>query len=240
MGEADIQFTGAGLASADHALRADLLRATAEPAGLAALLATVTGLAVARRITLPVERIIAVTRAMGRRQRTARVGQVTTPGELRELAAAFDQMADTLDRQDKLRRDLVADVAHELRTPVGVLEAGHEALLDGVAEPTPDQLASLRFAYGSAPEGPAAIASALAALSPALPRAVLRLRAACWYGWCIERSPASQARGGRVLGLDRPSSCWLCHHASSPKVQGSACGTPTMSRTITILASSRS
>jgi signal transduction histidine kinase len=53
-------------------------------------------------------------------------------------------MADTMDRQEQLRRDLVADVAHELRTPVAVLQAGHEALLDGLAEPTPDQLASLR------------------------------------------------------------------------------------------------
>jgi two-component system sensor histidine kinase BaeS len=43
-----------------------------------------------------------------------------------------------------VRRDLVADVAHELRTPVAVLQAGHEALLDGVADPTPEQLASLR------------------------------------------------------------------------------------------------
>jgi signal transduction histidine kinase len=53
-------------------------------------------------------------------------------------------MADTLDRQEQLRRALVADVAHELRTPIAVLQAGHEALLDGVAEPTPGQLASLR------------------------------------------------------------------------------------------------
>jgi two-component system, OmpR family, sensor histidine kinase BaeS len=99
---------------------------------------------VARRITRPVEKIIAVARAMGRGQRAARVGPVTGPGELRELAAAFDHMADTMDRQEKLRRDLVADVAHELRTPVAVLQAGHEALLDGLAEPTPGQLASLR------------------------------------------------------------------------------------------------
>jgi two-component system sensor histidine kinase BaeS len=98
----------------------------------------------ARRITRPVERVIAVTRAMGRGERTARIGDVSAPGELRELATAFDQMADTRDRQDQLRRDLVADVAHELRTPVAVLQAGHEALLDGVTEPTPDQLASLR------------------------------------------------------------------------------------------------
>ena len=143
-GQADVRFTGSGLASADHTLRTALLRAIFGAAGLAALLALLTGLAMARRITRPVERIIAVTRAMGRGERTARVGPITGPGEVRELAAAFDQMADTMDRQEQLRRDLVADVAHELRTPVAVLQAGHEALLDGVAEPTPGQLTSLR------------------------------------------------------------------------------------------------
>jgi two-component system, OmpR family, sensor histidine kinase BaeS len=143
-GDAVVRFTGAGLGSADRALEVALLRAIAGAAGLAALAAMLTGLAVARRITRPVEKIIAVTRAMGRGQRAARVGPVTGPGELRELATAFDQMADTLDRQEKLRRDLVADVAHELRTPVAVLQAGHEALLDGIAKPSAGQLASLR------------------------------------------------------------------------------------------------
>ena len=139
-----MRFTNSGLASADHALQSDLLRAIFGAAGLAAILALLTGLAMARRITRPVERIIAVTRAMGRGERAARVGAIAAPAELRELATAFDQMADTRDRQDQLRRNLVADVAHELRTPVAVLQAGHEALLDGITEPTPDQLASLR------------------------------------------------------------------------------------------------
>ena len=144
VGEAVVRFVNSGLASADRALQTDLLRAIFGAAGLAAVLALLTGLVMARRITRPVERIIAVTRAMGRGDHAARVGAVAAPGELRELATAFDQMADTRDRQDQLRRDLVADVAHELRTPVAVLQAGHEALLDGITEPTPDQLASLR------------------------------------------------------------------------------------------------
>ena len=144
VGETGVRFTGRGLASADHTLEIDLLRAIAGAAGLAALLAMLTGLGVSRRITRPVEQIIAVTRAVGRGQRAARVGTVTAPGELRELASAFDQMADTMDRQEQLRRDLVADVAHELRTPLAVLQAGHEALLDEITEPTPEQLASLR------------------------------------------------------------------------------------------------
>jgi two-component system sensor histidine kinase BaeS len=144
VGQAIVRFTRTGLAAADAALQTALWRAIAGAAGLAALLALLTGLAVARRITRPVEQLIAVTRTMGRGDRTARIGPISAPGEIGELATAFDLMADTLDRQEQLRHDLVADVAHELRTPIAVLQAGHEALLDGVAEPTPGQLASLR------------------------------------------------------------------------------------------------
>ena len=98
----------------------------------------------ARRITRPVTRLIAATRSMAAGDRTARVGEIHAADELRELAASFDQMAGTLDRQEQIRRNLVADVAHELRTPIAILQAGHEALLDGVAEPTPAELGSLR------------------------------------------------------------------------------------------------
>ena len=76
--------------------------------------------------------------------RAARTGEIRAPGEPRELAAAFDRMAGTLDRHEQIRRDLVADLAHEPRTPIAILQAGHEALLDGVAEPAPAELASLR------------------------------------------------------------------------------------------------
>jgi two-component system, OmpR family, sensor histidine kinase BaeS len=138
------RFSGSGLGTADHALRSALLRAVAAAAGLAALLALLSGVALARRLTRPVGQIISVARAMGGGVRSARVGEIRAPSELREMATALDQMADMLDRNEQVRRDLVADVAHELRTPVAVLQAGHEALVDGFAEPTPDQLASLR------------------------------------------------------------------------------------------------
>ncbi len=144
VGRVIVRFSRSGLAGTDDALRADLWRAIAGAAGLAALLAMLVALTVSRRITLPVARLIVAARAMGGGDRSARVGDVRGPGELRDLSEAFDQMADSLARQERLRRNLVADVAHELRTPIAVLQAGHEALLDGVAEPTPGQLASLR------------------------------------------------------------------------------------------------
>ena len=65
------------------------------------------------------------------------------PAELRELAVAFDQMADTLTAHEQVRRNLVADVAHELRTPVAVLQANTEALIDGLVAHTPEQTVSL-------------------------------------------------------------------------------------------------
>jgi two-component system, OmpR family, sensor histidine kinase BaeS len=136
--------SGSGLPAADQVLLTALLRAIIGAAGLAALVALLTGVGVARRITRPVTRLIAVTRAMARGDRAARAGEIRAPAELRELATAFDHMVDTLDQEEQIRRDLVADVAHELRTPIAILQAGHEALLDGVAEPTPTELASLR------------------------------------------------------------------------------------------------
>ena len=143
VGMVEVSLTAAGLGGADSVLRTALLRAIAGTSGLAALVALVAGLAVARRITRPVARLIRVTRAMASGDRSARAGKIKGPGELRELAATFDHMADTLDYEDQIRRDLVASVAHELRTPVAVLQAGHEALLDGLTAPTPHELGSL-------------------------------------------------------------------------------------------------
>jgi len=144
VGTAVVRFTGSGLGSTQPALRAALIRAAAAAAGLAALLALLAALLVARRLTRPVATIISVTRARGRGERSARIGQFRAPSEFREMGIALDEMADLLDRNEQVRRDLVADVAHEIRTPIAVLQAGHEALVDGFAEPTPDQLVSLR------------------------------------------------------------------------------------------------
>jgi signal transduction histidine kinase len=144
LGTATVRFTGSGLGAAAQAMRGALARAVIAAAGLAALLALLAGLGVSRHLARPVARIISVTRARASGERDARVGDLRGPGELRELAAAIDSAADRLDRNEQLRRDLVADLAHELRTPVAVLQAGHEALVDGLAEPSPAELGSLR------------------------------------------------------------------------------------------------
>ncbi|MDQ3679905.1 MAG: ATP-binding protein [Actinomycetota bacterium] len=143
VGTTRVGFATGGLPSAERHLRDILIATVAAGAGLAALLALGAAIVVSRRITRPIVALTAAARAMESGDRTARVGNVAASGELRDLAAAFDRMAEALGREDELRRALVADVAHELRTPLTVLQGSLEAMTDGVLEATPQQLASL-------------------------------------------------------------------------------------------------
>jgi len=70
--------------------------------------------------------------------------QIRSQDEIGELGQAFNQMAQSLARQETLRRNLMADIAHELRTPLTVIRSDLEALLDGVYKPTPEALGSLQ------------------------------------------------------------------------------------------------
>ncbi len=112
---------------------------------LAALapLVIVAAYLMARRITRPVARLTEAAQAMAVGKSGARVEDVQGVREFDALASAFNVMAGTLERQDQLRRRLVADVAHELRTPIAVLQAWVEAMIDGVADLTPENLSAL-------------------------------------------------------------------------------------------------
>jgi signal transduction histidine kinase len=68
---------------------------------------------------------------------------VRTKDELGQLAHSFNQMADALARDQQLRRNMIADVAHELRTPLSVIQGNLEAMLDGLLEPSPQEIAVL-------------------------------------------------------------------------------------------------
>ena len=118
-------------------------RARLMAGGIAAVLAFIVSLIVARAITAPLEKLLAAVRARGAGVRAALVKPNRGTGVIRELIESFNATNITLDRQDRLRRNLVADVAHELRTPTAVLQASLEAMLDGVTEMTPGNICSL-------------------------------------------------------------------------------------------------
>lgn len=63
------------------------------------------------------------------------------PPEVRDLAGAFNRMAERLETNEEQRRNLLADVAHELRTPLSVIRGRVEAMLDGIYARSEEHLA---------------------------------------------------------------------------------------------------
>jgi len=100
-------------------------------AGLSAVLLI---LGLSRRILAPVEALTAAVRRMEAGDLSQRV-EITSRDEIGELARAFNSMADGLARLEELRRNMVTDVAHELRTPLSNIRGYLEALQDGVVAP---------------------------------------------------------------------------------------------------------
>ena len=108
----------------------------------AGALALVLTLVLSRSILAPVSALRAAARRMQDGDLSQRV-VVRERGELGELAQAFNAMADSLQRMEGLRRKMVSDVAHELRTPLSNIRGHLEALQDGVLQPGPHVIASL-------------------------------------------------------------------------------------------------
>lgn len=106
------------------------------------LLAVMAAIVVTDKFTRPLVTVTQAARRFAAGDRTAR-SEIRPPGELGDLAQAFDETADEVVRSDQSRRNLSADVAHELRTPLAALTAGLEELRDGLMPADPTVLTGL-------------------------------------------------------------------------------------------------
>ena len=95
---------------------------------------------VVRRTARPIGEVMDAAARVAEGDYTARA-KVQGPGDVRDLARAFNRMAERLQTNEEQRRNLLADVAHELRTPLSVIRGRVEGMADGLYEPGGDDLA---------------------------------------------------------------------------------------------------
>jgi signal transduction histidine kinase len=98
---------------------------------LASAVAIVLAFVLSRRVSAPVLALTMATRRLGKGDFSQRIS-LQVGGELGELTQAFNSMAGELERAEKLRQHMVADTAHELRTPLSNIRGYIEAIQDGM------------------------------------------------------------------------------------------------------------
>jgi signal transduction histidine kinase len=112
-------------------------------AGLAAgIIALVLGFILFRQITAPLNTLADASEKIAAGDLTARA-QVHGNDEIARVSRSFNAMAGNLARSESARRNMLADIAHELRNPIGVIQSHLEALMDGVFPMNVQQVASL-------------------------------------------------------------------------------------------------
>jgi signal transduction histidine kinase len=106
------------------------------------ILGIIAGMFSTRGLTAPLSTLANAARAIGGRDLSQRV-EVRGAQEIQDVARAFNEMASQLEQAEKLRQNLLADVAHELRTPITVIQGNLQAILDDVYELDKSEIAQL-------------------------------------------------------------------------------------------------
>lgn len=104
------------------------------------LFALILGEIMAKRLTRPISRVIASARQISKGYFADRISDNSNTREIGELTTTINDLAETLEKQEVLRKRLSADVAHELRTPLATLQSHLEAMIDGIWMPDAERL----------------------------------------------------------------------------------------------------
>ena len=106
---------------------------------LTSLVALLLGLLLTRHVTKPLNHLMEAVRNVGKGNLSSRV-QVKGNGDIAVLAQDFNRMTEQLTRNEEVRRNMVADIAHELRTPLSVILGKLESIQEGVLPSTPETI----------------------------------------------------------------------------------------------------
>jgi two-component system, OmpR family, sensor histidine kinase BaeS len=112
-----------------------------------AMFLVVVSILLVRRFVNPLADVIYAARAVASGKLNTRI-PTEGPQDLRSLSESFNEMATSLERNDRERRDMLADIAHELRTPLSVIRGRLEGIVDGIyTENGPQVSMALEQAY---------------------------------------------------------------------------------------------
>lgn len=106
------------------------------------LVSGILGLILAQRILKPIKQLANATRNLAEGDYKTQVPEGRAD-EIGQLASDFNKMVQILDSNEKSRKDMMADISHELRTPITVIRSEIEAMIDGVRDFSADNLESL-------------------------------------------------------------------------------------------------
>ena len=110
---------------------------------IGAVIALVLGVFLSRSLTRPIRELTRATHAVSEGDLSQQV-PVRSNDELGELAQAFNKMSSELSRSINARKQMTADIAHELRTPLSLILGHAEAVHDGVLPPSRDNFEIIR------------------------------------------------------------------------------------------------
>lgn len=131
-----------GMATLEQSFFSSVISATIVASIIAVLLAIVLALQFSRRISIPLVYLTEAAKKLAEKDYKHRL-RITAQDEIGTLAGAFNTMADAIEKNEQIRSHLVADVAHELRTPITIIRGNLESLQAGVLEPTQEVIVSI-------------------------------------------------------------------------------------------------
>lgn len=116
------------------------------PIGLAGILIIIAsvywGVRSLRRMSVPLDDLLNASNRVAAGDYSVRVEEKGPP-EMRLMTEAFNSMSEKLEANDRQRRSMLADISHELRSPITIMQGNLEGMIDGVYSPDADRLKSL-------------------------------------------------------------------------------------------------
>ena len=109
---------------------------------VAFIVSIIIGVVIAKKISEPIRKTVEAAREISSGDYAVRIKEKTDTKEMDDLVVSINNLADSLQKQENIRKQLTADIAHEFRTPLTTLQTHLEAMIEGIWEADVNRLQS--------------------------------------------------------------------------------------------------